>query len=102
MDKRVHWSTFTGSLIEGKLKPQTSVNFLARTLNDNGDSIDVSMTTAYVTDVLKLYGMENSKPSPTTGASTVSNIQPGPLDRNEHKKYRAIVGKTFVAGTDQT
>ena len=51
------------------------------------------MSTAYVTDMLKLYGMETSKPSPTTGSSTVSKVQPEPLDRNEHKKYRAIVGK---------
>ena len=79
--------------VEGELKPQTSVNFLGRTLKHNGDSIDVSMNTAYVTDLLKLCGMENSKPSTTTGASTVSKIQPEPLDRNEHKKYRAIVGK---------
>ena len=46
-----------------------------------------------MTDLLKLCGMENSKPSPTTGASTVSKIQPEPLDRNEHEKYPAIVGK---------
>ena len=51
------------------------------------------MSTAYVTDMLKLYGMEKSKPSPTTGASTVSKVQPDPLHRNEHKRYRAIVGK---------
>ena len=79
--------------VEGELKPQTSVNFLGRTLKHNGDSIDESMNTAYVTDLLKLCGMENSKPSPTTGASTVSKIQPEPLDRNERKRYRAIVGK---------
>ena len=53
----------------------------------------MSMTTAYVTDLLKLCGMENSKPSPTTGASTVSKIQPESLDGNGRKKYRAIVGK---------
>ena len=79
--------------VEGELKPQTSVNFLGRTLKHNGDSMDVAMPTAYVTDLLKLCGMENSKPSPTTGASTVSKIQPEPLDGNEHKKYRAIVSK---------
>ena len=79
--------------VEGELKPQTSVNFLGRTLRHNGNSIDVSMSTAYVTDMLKLYGMETSKPSPTTGSSTISKVQPEPLDRNEHKKYRAIVGK---------
>ena len=79
--------------VEGELKPQTSVNFLGRTLKHNGDRIGVSMTTTYVTDLLKLCGMENSNASPTTGASTVSKIQPEPLDRNDHKKYRAIVGK---------
>ena len=40
--------------VEGELKPQTSVNFLGRTLKHNGDSIDVSMNTAYVTYLLKL------------------------------------------------
>ena len=56
------------------------------------------MTTAYVTDMLKLYGMEHFKPSPTTGASTVSKVQPEPLNRNERKKYRAIVGKLLWPG----
>ena len=79
--------------VESELKPQTSIDFLGQTLKHNGDSIDVSMPTAYVTDLLKLCGMEDSKPPPTTGTSTVSEIQPAPLDRNEHKKYRAIVGK---------
>ncbi len=79
--------------VEGELKPQTSVNFLGPTLKHNGDSVDVSMTPAYVTDMLKIFGMENSKPSPTTGASTVSKIQPELLDRNERKKNGAIVGK---------
>ena len=78
---------------ESELKPQTSIDFLGRTLKYNGDSIDVSMPTAYVTDLLKLCGMKDSKPSPTTGTSTVSKILLEPLDRNEHKKYRAIVGK---------
>ena len=45
--------------VEGELKPQTSVNFLGRTLKHDGDSIDESMNTAYVTDLLKLCGMEN-------------------------------------------
>ena len=79
--------------VEGELKPQTSVSFLGRTLKHNRDSIDVSMTTAYVTGLLKLCGMENPNPSPTAGAGTVSKIHPEPLERNEHKKYRAIVGK---------
>ena len=78
---------------ESELKPQTSIDFLGRTLKHNGDSIDVSMPTAYVTDLLKLCGIKDSKPSPTTRTSTVSKILPEPLDRNEHKKYRAIVGK---------
>ena len=91
---------FTGRLsqevllkTESELKPQTSIDFLGRTLKHNDDSIDISMPTAYVTDLLKLCGMKGSKPSPTTGTSTVSKILPEPLDRNEHKKYRAIVGK---------
>ncbi len=53
------------------------------------------MTTAYVNDMLKMYGVQKSKPSPPTGASSVSKTARGPLDRNEHKKYRAIVGKLF-------
>ena len=80
---------------ESELKPQTSIDFLGRTLKHNGYSIDVSMPTAYVTDLLKLCGMKDSKPSPTTGTSTVSKILPEPLARNEHKKYR-------VVSTDQT
>ena len=81
-DRKSYWK------LKEDWNPQTSVNFLGRTLKCNGDGIDVSMNTAYVTDLSKLCGMENSKPSPTTGASTVSKIQPEPLDRNEHKNYR--------------
>ena len=79
--------------VEGKPKPQTTVNFLGRTLRHNGDSIDITMPTAYVTDMLKLFGMENVKPSPTTGTSTKPNYVPQPLNNADHKAYRAIVGK---------
>ena len=75
--------------VEGELKPQTTVNFLGRTLRHNGDSIDITMPTAYVTDMLKLFGMENAKPSPTTGTSMKPNYVPQPLNNS----YRAIVGK---------
>ena len=78
---------------ESKLKPQTSIDFLGQTLKHNGDSISVSMPTAYVTDLLTLCGMENSKPSPTIGTSIGPKVQPEPLDRNERKKYCAIIGK---------
>jgi len=37
--------------------------------------------------------MENSKPSPTIGTSIGPKVQPEPLDRNERKKYCAIIGK---------
>ena len=49
--------------VEGELKQQTTVNFLGGTLRHNGDSIDITMPTAYVSDMLKLFGMENAKPS---------------------------------------
>ena len=78
---------------ESKLKPQTSIDFLGQTLKHNGDSISVSMPSAYVTDLLTLCGMENSKPSPTIGTSIGPKAQPEPLDRNERKKYCAIIGK---------
>ena len=67
--------------VEGELKPQTTVNF-----------IDITMPTAYVADMLKLFGMENAKPSPTTGTSTKPNYVPQPLNNADHKAYRAIVG----------
>ena len=51
------------------------------------------MPTAYVSDMLKLFGMENAKPSPTTGTSTKPNNVPQPLKNADHKAYRAIVGK---------
>ena len=59
--------------VEGELKPQTTVNFLGRTLGHNSDSVDITMPTAYVSDMLKLFGMGNAKPSPTTGTSTKPN-----------------------------
>ena len=87
LSQEVLWKT------ESELKPQTSTDLLGRTSKHNGDSIGVSMPTAYVTDLLKLCGMKDSKPSPTTETSTVCKIQPDTLDRHERKKYRAIVGK---------
>ena len=79
--------------VEGALKPHTAVNFLGRTLRHNGDSIAITMPTAYVSDMLKLFGMENAKPSPTTGTSTEPNYVPQPLNNADHKAYRVIVGK---------
>ena len=49
--------------VEGERKPQTTVNFLGRTLRHNGDGIHITMPPAYVSDMLKLFGMENAKSS---------------------------------------
>ena len=79
--------------IEGELKPQTSVNFLGRTLRHNGDSIDITMPTAYVKEMLEAFGMEKAKPVSTTGSTAKPNFVPQPLNTVDHKRYRAIVGK---------
>ena len=79
--------------VEGELKPQTTVNFLGRTLRHNGESIGITMPNAYVSDMLKLFEMENAKPSPTTGTSQTPDYVPQPLNNADHKAYRAIVGK---------
>ena len=79
--------------VEGEPKPQTTVNFLGMTLRHNGDSIDITMPTAYVSDMLKLLGMDNAKSLPATGTSTKPNYVPQPLNNADHKAYRAIVGK---------
>ena len=79
--------------VEGELKPQTTVNFLGRTLRHNGDSIDITMPTAYVRDMLKLFDMEDAKPSPTTGSSTKPNYVPQRLNNADHTADHAIVGK---------
>ena len=81
------------SKVEGELKRQATVNFSGRTLWHNGDSIDITMPTAYVSDMLKLFGMENARPLPTTGTSTKPYYVPQPLNNADHKAYRAIVGK---------
>ena len=74
--------------VEGELKPQTTVNFLGRTLRHNGDSIDITMPTAYVSDMLTLFGLENAKPSPTTGTSTKPNHVPQPLNNGDSRYCR--------------
>ena len=51
------------------------------------------MPTAYVSDMLKLFGMENAKSLPATGTSTKPNYVPQPLNNADHKAYRAIVGE---------
>eukprot|EP00438_Fugacium_kawagutii_P003018 Skav203149 [mRNA] locus=scaffold626:61922:63415:+ [translate_table: standard] len=66
--------------VEGELKPQTTVNFLGRTLKHNGDSIDITMPSAYIDDMLELFGMKNSKPASTTGTTAKPNHVPQPLD----------------------
>eukprot|EP00438_Fugacium_kawagutii_P021963 Skav208059 [mRNA] locus=scaffold1124:307567:309060:- [translate_table: standard] len=85
--------------VEGELKPQTSVNFLGRTLKHNGDSIDITMPNAYVDELLGQFGMKSAKPSSTTGNAAKSNHVPRPLSPTTESVAKVKHLLRHIAGT---
>ena len=78
----------------GELKPGTSIKFIGRELQHNGDSIDIKPLKNYIDDLLTTFNMSNCKPSTTTGTSTVKEDEAEELlNPTEHSLYRVGVGK---------
>ena len=87
-----------------KLDAQTPLTFLGKLVeyNQQEHSISLHLPTAYYQKLFKLYGMEQAKPSSTTGDKLGRNDDPAdplnqPLDPARHKLYRTAVGKLLWA-----
>ena len=87
-----------------KLDAQTPLTFLGKLVvyNAQEHSISLHLPTAYYLKLFKLYGMEQAKPSSTTGDKLGLSDDPAdpinqPLDPARHKLYRTAVGKLLWA-----
>ena len=87
-----------------KLDAKTPLTFLGKLVEYNAQehSISLHLPTAYYLKLFKLYGMEQAKPSSTTGDKLGLSDDPGdpinqPLDPARHKLYRTAVGKLLWA-----
>ena len=87
-----------------KLDAQTPLTFLGKLVEHNAQehSISLHLPTAYYLKLFKLYGMEQAKPSSTTGDKLGLSDDPAdpinqPLDPARHKLYRTAVGKLLWA-----
>ena len=80
----------------GTLEPGKTVSFLGRSITNNGDSYDISLSQDYVANILEENNMLNCNPAPAPGTSalkapTADHEQP--LSTDEHAAYRRTVGK---------
>ena len=87
-----------------KLDAQTPLTFLGKLVeyNQQEHSISLHLPTAYYQKLFKLYGMEQAKPSSTTGDKLGLSDDPADplnqlLDPARHKLYRTAVGKLLWA-----
>ena len=87
-----------------KLDAKTPLTFLGKLVeyNQQEHSISLHLPTAYYQKLFKLYGMEQAKPSSTTGDKLGLSDDPAdplnqPLDPARHKLYRTAVGKLLWA-----
>ena len=87
-----------------KLDAKTPLTFLGKLVeyNQQEHSISLHLPTAYYLKLFKLYGMEQAKPSSTTGDKLGLSDDPAdpinqPLDPARHKLYRTAVGKLLWA-----
>ena len=87
-----------------KLDAKTPLTFLGKLVEYNAQehSISLHLPTAYYLKLFKLYGMEQAKPSSTTGDKLGLSEDPAdpinqPLDPARHKLYRTAVGKLLWA-----
>ena len=77
----------------GDLTVGNSVNFLGRNISNKGDYNEISLATAYTTELLKEADMLNCNASPAPETKTTSTDVEQPLTTEEHKTYRRAVGK---------
>ena len=72
-----------------------TVNFLGLEITKTRKGFEVKNSTDLVESLLKLYGLQNSKPTVNPGRrSTVMELASGtPLDGHDHSNFRTAVGK---------
>ena len=79
----------------GDLTVGSTIHFLGRNISHRGDYIDISLNNDYVDIILEESGMATCNPAPSPGVSHMKGTaeDEAPLDREQHKRYRRLVGK---------
>ena len=79
--------------VTGQLSVGNSVTFLGRQIKRTYDAIELYMPDTYVDSMLKELSMENCKPALTPGGTSKNKDVSEPLDNEQHKLYRRVVGQ---------
>ena len=71
----------------------STIHFLGRNISHKGDHIDISLNN-YVDIILEESGMTTCNPAPSPGVPHMKGTaeDEAPLDQEQHKKYRLLVG----------
>ena len=79
----------------GDLTVGSTIQFLGRNISHKGDCIDISLNTNDVDIILEESGMTTCNPSPSPGVShtKATTEDEAPLDHEQHKQNRRLVGK---------
>ena len=79
----------------GDLTVGSTIHFLGRNISHRGDHIDISWNSNYVDIILEESGMTTCNPAPSPGVSHMNGTaeDEAPLDHEQHKRYRRLVGK---------
>ena len=79
----------------GDLTVGSTTHFLGRNISHRGDHIDISLNNNYVDIILEESGMTTCNPAPSPGVSHMKGTaeDEAPLDHEQHKRYRRLVGK---------
>ena len=80
---------------EGVLEPGTSISFLGRCITRREDSIEMSMPTSYIDEMLEQLDMVKCRHAATPGTDALRKLIDSEelLFPEDHKLYRRIVGQ---------
>ena len=80
----------------GTLSPGNAVAFLGRTITNRGGDYEISLADDYTTTLLTEANLQDSKPAPAPGTSSLKTATAGheqALSAEEYAQYRRAVGK---------
>ena len=79
----------------GDLTVGSTIHFLGRNISHRGDHINISLNNNYVDIILEESGMTTCNPAPSPGVSHMKGTaeDEAPLDHEQRKRYRRLVGK---------
>ena len=80
----------------GDLTVGSTIHFLDRNISHKGDHIDISLNNNYADIILEESRTTTCNPAPSPGVPHMKGTaeDEAPLDQEQHKKYRRLVGKT--------